>query len=111
MLLQDLRGPNTISFRNLGEESFSNTFGILRPASALAASLLNPGGQGQSVWASGCCLLSSVAGDLLEERGLPDTHVWKRGVGIGLLDKMSRGDRIMREIKISVKQCRAKWIV
>lgn len=50
-------------------------------------------------------------GDLLEERGLPDTHVWKRGVGIGLLDEMSRGDRIIREIKISVKQCRAKWIV
>ena len=27
----------------------------------------------------------------LEERGLPETHVWKRRAGIGLLDEMTRG--------------------
>lgn len=48
----------------------------------------------------------------LGERGLPETQVWERGAGIGLLG--AKGDRIMPGIKISVKRCRmdsgAKWI-
>lgn len=59
-------------------------------------------GKGHRIGASGTCLLSSVAGDLASEKGLPETHLWERRVGIGLLGEMSRGDGVMSGIKIRV---------
>lgn len=61
-LLPNLRAPNTISFRNQGEESFSNSFGVPAPRLRTCSITAEAGGQGHSAWASGCCLLSNVAG-------------------------------------------------
>lgn len=57
---------------------------------ASAASRPNPAWEGPPYWVSGARLLSSVAGNLVGERGLPETYVWELGVGIGLLEEMSQ---------------------
>lgn len=41
-----------------------------------------------------------MAGDLASEKGLPETHLWERRVGIGLLGEKSWGDGVMSGIKI-----------
>lgn len=92
LLLQDPWGPNTISLRNLGEESFSNTFGI--PAPRLRTCSISTEPRVGRAKVSGLPAVASCPAWLAtcwKRVGLPETHVWKRGVGIGLLDEMSWG--------------------
>lgn len=81
LLLAVPQDPTTISLRNVGAKSFLTAFRI--PASPPPRSPPQghtPRGKGHRFWVSGAYLLSSVAGELAGERGLPGTYVWECGV-------------------------------